>query len=159
VLRTHVLAIWSWGLGTWRTQGLSFLAPLLPLFFRFVVLNDTSIDLLQSGLLTNRTHTLVKKTPGKPPTPPSAASALGPSQSLSLPPFTAPAVLYKGKRGRKRKRTTKEAESKARGLMGLRLNPILRILGVWRQRGQLSYVHREWRQGGFIVAFAPNFAM
>jgi hypothetical protein len=40
--------------------------------------------------------------------------------------------------------------------MGLRLSPILRILGVWRRRGQLSYVHIEGRQGGFIVAFTPN---
>jgi hypothetical protein len=81
---------------------------------------------------------------------------LGPSQSLSPPPFTAPAVLYKGKRGRKCKRTTKVAESKARGFMGLRLSPILRILAVWRRRGQLSYVHIEWRQEGFIVAFTSN---
>jgi hypothetical protein len=32
----------------------------------------------------------------------------------------------------------------------------LEILGVVRRRGQLSYVHIEWRQGGFIIAFTPN---
>ena len=54
-----------------------------------------------------RTYTLVERTPGKPPTPPRAAPAPDPSESHHLPPSTAPAVLYKGKVGRERKRTTK----------------------------------------------------
>ena len=64
-----------------------------------------------------RTHTLVERTPGKPPTPPRAAPALDPSGFHHLPSSTAPAVLYKGKGGRERKRTTKAAESKARGYL------------------------------------------
>ena len=64
-----------------------------------------------------RTHTLVERTPSKPPTPPRAAPALDPSGFHHLPSSTAPAVLYKGKGGRERKRTTKAAESKARGYL------------------------------------------
>jgi hypothetical protein len=37
-----------------------------------------------------------------------------------------------------------------------RVQPYLDILGVWRRRGQLSYVHIECQQGGFIIAFTPN---
>jgi hypothetical protein len=44
-----------------------------------------------------RTHTLVERTPGKPPTPPRAAPALDLTGPDYLPPSTAPAVLYKGK--------------------------------------------------------------
>jgi hypothetical protein len=64
-----------------------------------------------------RTHTLVERIPGKPPTPPRAAPAPDSSESHYLPPSTAPAVLYKGKGGKERKRTTKAAESKARGYL------------------------------------------
>jgi hypothetical protein len=64
-----------------------------------------------------RTHTLVERTPDRPPTPTRAAPAPEPSESHYLPPSTAPAVLYKGKGGKERKRTTKAAESKARGYL------------------------------------------
>ena len=49
--------------------------------------------------------------------PPALQSAPEPSQPAPPPPSTAPAVLYKGKGGRERKRTTKAAESKAAGLL------------------------------------------
>jgi hypothetical protein len=64
-----------------------------------------------------RTHTLVERTPGKPPIPPRAAPALDLTGPNYLLPSTVPAVLYKGKRGRERKRTTKAAELKARGYL------------------------------------------
>src|SRR5205085_4156666 len=63
-----------------------------------------------------RTHTLVERTPGKPPTPARAAPALpqSPEQSSPppAPPSTAPAELYKGRGGKERKRTAKGAEAK-----------------------------------------------
>jgi len=66
-----------------------------------------------------RTHTLVERTPGKPPTPVRAAPALPQSPETSssshLPPSTAPARLYTGKGGRERKRTSKGATAKAEG--------------------------------------------
>jgi hypothetical protein len=64
-----------------------------------------------------RTHTLVERTLGKPLTPPRAAPAPDPSESHYLPLSTAPAVLYKGKGGKERKRTTKAAKSKTRGYL------------------------------------------
>jgi hypothetical protein len=73
-------------------------------------------------LSRKRTNTLVEKTPGKL-TPARAPPALQsapepePSQPAPPPPSTAPAVLYKGKGGKERKRTTKAAESKARGFL------------------------------------------
>jgi hypothetical protein len=65
-----------------------------------------------------RTHTLVERTPGKlTPTraPPALQSAPEPSQPAPPPPSTAPAILYKGKGGRERKRTQRWVESKAAG--------------------------------------------
>jgi hypothetical protein len=62
-----------------------------------------------------RTNTLVERTPGKltpARAPPALQSGPEPSQPAPLPPSTAPAILYKGKGGRERKRTT---ESKTAG--------------------------------------------
>ena len=69
-------------------------------------------------LSRKRTNTLVERTPGKlTPTraPPVLQSTAEPSQPAPPPPSTAPAMLYKGKGGRERKRTNKAAESKAVG--------------------------------------------
>jgi hypothetical protein len=41
----------------------------------------------------------------------------------------------------------------------LRLSFILKILRVWRRRGQLLYVEIKWRQGGFIVTFIFNLTL
>jgi hypothetical protein len=68
-----------------------------------------------------RINNLVERTPGKLPTPARAAPVLPqpPEQSLPspMPPSTAPARQHKGKGGRERRRTIKEAESKARSLL------------------------------------------
>ena len=72
-----------------------------------------------------RTHTLVERTPRKPLTPARAAPALPQSPEasseaslpLQLPPSTAPAKLYIGKGGKKRKKTTKAAIIKVKGLL------------------------------------------
>jgi hypothetical protein len=72
-------------------------------------------------LSRKRTNTLVERTPGKltpARAPPALQSAPEPSQPAPLPPSTAPAVLYKGRGGKERKRTTKAAESKAQGFFG-----------------------------------------
>ena len=70
-----------------------------------------------------RTHTLVERTSGKPPTPARAAPELPQSPTPVLPssssppppPSTAPAMVYTGRGGRESKRTTKGAEAKAEG--------------------------------------------
>jgi hypothetical protein len=65
-----------------------------------------------------RTNTLVERTPGKlipARTPPALQSGPESSQPASPPPSTAPAILYKGRGGKERKRTNKAAESKAAG--------------------------------------------
>ena len=60
-----------------------------------------------------------KRTPGKSPTPARAAQVLPQSPEQPSPPpsppSTAPAILCKGRGGRKRRRTAKEAEAKAQG--------------------------------------------
>jgi len=69
-------------------------------------------------LSRKRTNTLVERTPGKltpARAPPALQSAPELSQLAPPPPSTAPAILYKGKGGRERKRTNKAAESKAAG--------------------------------------------
>jgi hypothetical protein len=100
-------------------------------------------------LSRKRTNTLVERTPGKltpARAPPALQSAPEPSQLAPPPPSTAPAILYKGKGGRERKRTNKAAESKAAGwlaesqprewasnVIGLELfraKPYLEIFGV-----------------------------
>jgi len=65
-----------------------------------------------------RVNTLVERTPGKlipVRAPPALQSAPEPSQPASPSLSTAPAILYKGKGGKERKRTNKAAESKAAG--------------------------------------------
>ena len=68
-----------------------------------------------------RTHTLVERTPGKPPTPARAAPALPQSPEAfsppQLPPSTSPPRLYTGKGGKERKRTSKKAAAKTEGLL------------------------------------------
>jgi hypothetical protein len=64
-----------------------------------------------------RIYTLVDRTPEKAPIPARAAPVPERSEHPPLPLSTAPAMLYKGKGGRERKRTTKAAESKARGYL------------------------------------------
>jgi hypothetical protein len=82
-----------------------------------VVPNSPGCPFTPSG--RKRTHTLVERTPGKPPTPARSAPALPQSPETSsppsLPPSTAPARLYTGKGGRERKRTSKGATAKAEG--------------------------------------------
>jgi hypothetical protein len=74
-----------------------------------VVLNSPEYPSTPLGL--KRTHTLVKRISGKPPTPARSASALPQSLETSspppLPPSTALARLYTGKGGRESKRTSK----------------------------------------------------
>ena len=68
-----------------------------------------------------RTHTLIKRTPGKPPTPARAAPALPQSPEAfsppQLPPSISPPRLYTGKGGREHKRTSKGTTAKAKGLL------------------------------------------
>jgi hypothetical protein len=76
-------------------------------------------------LQRKKIYTLVKRTPGKPPTPARAVlilpqsleQSLGQFLSPPMPPSIAPARLYKGKGGRERIRTTKGIELKAIGLL------------------------------------------
>jgi hypothetical protein len=94
-----------------------------------------------------RTHTLVERAPGKAPTSPRAAPAPDPSESHYLLPSTAPAVLYKGRGGKERKRTTKPAESKARGYL-LESQPVGLVPGcAWgRLCSEPSFMGFFWRK-------------